>query len=312
MNILYLSKRFFYFLFHSPSVILMRVLEKDWFPISDEAYIKLWYKFNTGKKLDLVNPKSYNEKLQWLKLYDHQPIYTTMVDKYAVKQYVSDKIGSDYVIPLLGVWDKPEDIDFEKLPKQFVLKVTHGGGNSGVVVCKDKSKLDKEAAVIKLSRCMRTDGSVGNKEWPYKNVPHRVIAEEYMEDNTYHELRDYKFFCFDGEPKIMFIASGRGSLPEPYFDFFDMDFNHLNIKSAHPVSPGDKLPKKPETWEEMKAVAAKLSEGLPHVRLDLYEVNGKVYFGEYTFYHWGGCGSFEPEEWLNKLGDWIKLPNKKK
>lgn len=300
-----------HYLFNKPSVILLWVLEKDWFPISDESYIKLWYRFNTGEKLNLDNPVTYNEKLQWLKLYNHQPIYTEMVDKYAVKRLVSEKIGSQYVVPLLGVWDSPSDIDFESLPRQFVLKVTHGGGNSGVVVCKDKACLDKNKTINQLNYCMASDGSVGNKEWPYKNVIRRVIAEEYLEDNTYHELRDYKFFCFNGEPKIMFIASGRGYLPEPYFDFFDMDFNHLNIKSAHPVSSIEKLPTKPTCWDEMKRVAATLSQGLPHVRLDLYEVNGKVYFGEYTFFHWAGCGSFEPKEWQRILGDWITLPTEK-
>lgn len=300
-----------HYLFNKPSVILLWVLEKDWFPLSDETYIKLWYKLNTGERLNLDNPVTYNEKLQWLKLYNHQPIYTEMVDKYAVKRLVSEKIGSQYVVPLLGVWDSPSDIDFESLPRQFVLKVTHGGGNNGIIVCKDKSKLNKSEVVNNLDYCMKTDGSIRNREWPYKNVIRRVVAEEYLEDNTYHELRDYKFFCFDGEPKIMFIASGRGFLPEPYFDFFDMDFNHLNIKSAHPVSPIEKLPTKPTCWDEMKRVAATLSQGLPHVRLDLYEVNGKVYFGEYTFFHWAGCGSFEPKEWQRILGNWISLPNKK-
>lgn len=309
---IYFIKRFFYFLFHEPYVILLKVLEQEWFPITDETYIKLWYRFYTGQKLNLNNPVTYNEKLQWLKLYDHRPIYTTMVDKYAVKQFVAKKIGSDYVIPLLGVWDSPEDIDFEKLPNAFVLKVTHGGGNSGVVVCKNKATLKRNEVVKKLLRCMKTDGSIGNKEWPYHNVVRRVIAEQYMEDETYHELRDYKFFCFNGKPKIMFIASGRGFLPEPYFDFFDMDFNHLNIKSAHPVSPEELLPLKPLCWDEMKQVAATLSSGIPHVRIDLYEVNGKVYFGEYTFYHWAGCGSFEPQEWANILGGWIQLPDKRK
>lgn len=307
----YYILRFFHFLFKEPKLLLLRVLQQRWVPITDEAFIKIWYRFKTGEKLDLANPVTYNEKLQWLKLYDHNPIYTTMVDKYLVKDYVKEIVGEKYVIPLLGVWDSPNDIDFDTLPQQFVLKVTHGGGNSGVVVCKDKNKLDRMATLKKLNRCMKTDGSIGNKEWPYKNVVHRVIAEEYMEDNTYHELRDYKFFCFGGVPKIMFIASGRGSLPEPYFDFFDMEFNHLNIKSAHPVSPIDKLPSKPISWEEMKMVAAKLSTGLPHVRIDLYEVNGKVYFGEYTFYHWGGCGSFEPKDWLDKLGSWLTLPSQK-
>lgn len=305
-------KRFFFFVFNDPREILLWVMSRNWLHLSDELYIKIWYRLKTGMKLHLDNPQNYNEKLQWLKLYDHNPLYTIMVDKYAVKNYVTKQIGPQYIIPLVGVWDKPQDINFDSLPNQFVLKTTHGGGGGGVVVCKDKTNFDIKKAIEILSDSMRSDGSILNKEWPYKNVPRRVIAETYMEDLKYNELRDYKFFCFNGEPKIMFIASGRMSNPEPYFDFFDMEFNHLNIKSAHPCSPKGELPGKPESFDEMKEIAAKLSEGLPHVRIDLYEVNGHVYFGEYTFFHWGGCGSFEPEEWLTIMGDWIKLPEEKR
>ena len=303
--------RFFNYLIHKPGVILLWVLEKEWFPISEETYIKLWYKIYTGKKLNLDNPVTYNEKLQWLKLYDHQPIYTTMVDKYAVKQYVADQIGSQYVVPLLGVWNSPKDIVFDSLPNQFVLKVTHGGGNSGVVVCKDKSKLDKNKVIKKLEYCMRSDASIGNKEWPYKNVVRRVIAEEYLEDNNYHELRDYKFFCFNGVPKLFYIASGRLMYDEPRFDYFDMDYNHIDLKTDHPNSDANHLPKKPESFNEMKLLAEKLSSGIPHVRVDFYEVNGKVYFGELTFFHGSGVHNFEPIEWEKLLGDWITLPSEK-
>jgi len=304
----HLIQRFFFFLFHNPGVILLRLLEKKWFPITDEAYIKVWYRFNTGRKLDLKNPITFNEKLQWLKLYDHQPVYTTMVDKYAVKEFVSDRIGDKYVIPLLGVWDRPEDIVFDKLPDQFVLKVTHGGGSSGVVICKDKSQLDIAATVKKLSRCMKTDGYIENKEWPYKNVVRRVIAEKYMEDNTFHELRDYKFFCFYGVPKLLYVASGRQMYDEPRFDYFDMDYNHIDLKTVHPNSDPNHLPEKPRQFDEMKRLAAELSRGIPHVRTDFYEVDGKVFFGELTFFHGSGLLSFDPEEWDIRLGEWITLP----
>ncbi len=304
--------KLFYYVFTDPSEILLWVISRKWFPISDESYIKIWYLCKTGQKLNLDNPKTYNEKLQWLKLYDHNPLYSIMVDKYAVKNFVAKQIGSQYVVPLIGVWENPQDIDFASLPNQFVIKTTHGGGGGGVVVCKEKTNFDIMKAIEKLSDSMRSDGSILNKEWPYKNVHRKVIAETYMEDSKYNELRDYKFFCFNGEPKIMFIASGRMSNPEPYFDFFDMEFNHLNIKSAHPCSPEGELPVKPDSFDEMKKIAAKLSDGIPHVRIDLYEVNGRVYFGEYTFFHWGGCGSFEPEEWLTIMGEWIKLPEEKR
>ena len=302
--------RLLYLLFHDPMELVLRVLQQPWFPISERSYLKLWYQHATGENLNLDNPQTYNDKLNWLKLYDRKPIYTTMVDKYEVKKYVADLIGEKYIIPCLGVWDSPKDIDFDSLPNQFVLKVTHGGGNSGVIVCKDKAKLNKTTAIKKLSRCMTVDGSIGNKEWPYKNVKRRVIAEEYKEDSNTHELRDYKFFCFNGEPKILFVASGRGTQAEPNFDFFDMDYNRLDLKSAHPLSDVEKLPEKPKSFNEMKMIATKLSQGLPQVRLDLYEVDGHVYFGEYTFFHWAGIGSFEPKEWELKLGDWIILPKK--
>lgn len=303
-------KKLFRLLFTDPLELMLRVMEKSWFPISDEKYLKIWYKHATGEDLNLENPKTYNDKLNWLKLYDHKPIYTTMVDKHSVKEYVSSILGPEYVVPLLGVWDRPEDIEWEKLPKEFVLKVTHGGGNSGVVVCRDKEKLDKKAVIHKLSRCMTIDGSLGNKEWPYKNVVRRVIAEEFKEDSKTKELRDYKFFCFNGEPKVLFVASGRGTRPEPNFDFFDMNYNRLDMKSYHPVSAPNEIPEKPVCFEEMKRIAAKLSEGLPQVRLDLYEIDGHVYFGEFTFFHWAGNGFFEPREWDTIFGNWIQLPEK--
>lgn len=276
-------------------------------PMSDKWYLKIWYRLKYGERLNIENPQTYNEKLQWLKIYDRQPVYTKMVDKYAVKEYVSELIGSKYVIPLLGVWDSPQDINFNILPDKFVLKVTHGGGSSGVVICKDKAKLDNEAVVKKLKKCLKYDGYTGNKEWPYKYVPRRVIAEEYMEDSKTKELSDYKFFCFDGEPRVLFVATGRGKHKEPKFDWFDMDFNHILLKTEHPNSDINHLPQKPVCFEEMKEIASKLSQGIPHVRVDLYEVNGQVYFGEYTFFHWSGVNHFEPEEWNIKMGRWIDL-----
>jgi len=264
-----------------------------------------------GEKLNLKNPRTYNEKLQWLKLYNRQPQYVKLVDKYAVKEIVKNLIGEKYVIPLIKLYDKPEDINFDELPSQFVLKVTHGGGNFGVAISKDINRFDREKAVQTLKYAMKIDGSIRNKEWVYKNVPRRIIAEQYMEDKQTGELRDYKFFCFDGEPKLLFVATGRGTQIEPNFDWFDMDYNHLELKTGHPNSPKDKLPKKPDTFEEMKRVAANLSKGMPHVRIDLYECNGQVYFGEYTFFHWSGINKFEPEEWNKKMGDWLHLPASK-
>lgn len=273
--------------------------------MSDEAYLKMAFRIQMGKKLDLENPRTYSEKLQWLKLYDRKPEYCQMVDKYEVKEYVAQQIGQEYIIPTLGVWDSFEEIDFDSLPSRFVLKCTHDSG--GLVICKDKSQLDIKAACKKISKCLKANYYWQNREWPYKDLKPRIIAEQYMEDSHTADLRDYKFFCFNGEMKALFIATERQSAAtETRFDFFDADFNHLNFRNGHPNA--DTLPEKPVCFEEMKVLAAKLSEGIPQLRVDFYEVNGKTYFGELTFFHWSGMMPFEPEEWDYTFGDWIKIP----
>ena len=277
----------------------------SWMP--DVIFTKMIFRAMLGYKLDLKNPRTFNEKLQWLKLYDRKPEYTIMVDKYAVKKYVAGKIGAEYIIPTLGVWDKAEDIDFNQLPNQFVLKTAHGGGGGGVVICKDKTKLDRSEVVKKLKKSLSQDIYKSLREWPYKNVPKRIIAEKYMEDISTKELRDYKFFCFDGVVKALFVAMER-STGDVKFDYFDSDFNHLDIVQVHPMS-GRKI-EKPKTFDEMKKLAAKLSEGSPHVRVDFYEINGKVYFGELTFTHHGGITPFHPQKWDRIFGDWLELPKK--
>lgn len=269
-------------------------------------FLKRLYQIRMNRELDLQEPVLYTEKLQWLKLYDHRPEYTTMVDKYAVKQYVADKIGAEYVVPLLGVWDRVEDINFDTLPERFVLKTTHDSG--GIVVCKDKSTLNIPAARKKLQYFLERNYYDHNREWPYKNVPHRIIAESFMEDNRLGELRDYKFFTFSGEPKVLYIAQGRGSGGETVADFFDMEFNHLPFTIDHDMAPVP--PEKPANFDLMKELAAKLSKGTPQLRVDFYEVDGKVYFGEMTFFHCSGMVPFHPEEWDKKFGDWVVLPPK--
>lgn len=273
-------------------------------PIPDKVYLYIKYYLRMGRCLHLRNPQTFNEKLQWLKLYGRRPIDTQLSDKYAVKDYIAKTIGPQYVIPLLGVWNNFEDIDFEKLPNQFVLKCTHDSG--GIVVCKDKAQLDIEKARKVINKGLEHDFYIYSREKAYKNIPRRVIAEEYKEDEKTGELRDYKFFCFNGVPKLLFVASERQVKgEETKFDFFDMDYKHLPFTNGHPNA--DVPPQKPLCFDEMKEIAAKLSKGIPHVRVDLYEVNGKVYFGEMTYSHWGGMTPFEPEEWDNKLGTWIDL-----
>lgn len=272
--------------------------------ISDEKYLKVRFRTEMGRELDLENPKTYTEKLQWLKAYDHRPIYTQMVDKYEAKKFVADRIGSEYVIPLLGVWDNPEDIDFDSLPDQFVLKTTHDSGS--FVICKDKTKLDIPAVRKKFRPLMKRNYYWGTREWPYKNVKPRIIAESYLEDPRHGELRDYKFFTFGGKPKVLYIAQGRNKDEATVADFFDMEFRHLNFTIDHDMAPV--LPEKPACFEEMKRLATVLSEGTPQLRVDFYEVDGKVYFGELTFFHCSGLSTFHPEKWDRIFGEWVELP----
>lgn len=273
--------------------------------IPDRVYICMQYYKHFHKFPNLKNPKTFNEKLQWLKLNDRRPEYTKMVDKYEVRQYIAEKIGEDYLIPLYGVWDKAEDIEFDSLPDQFVLKCTHDSGS--VVICKDKRYFNKTAAIEKLSKALKKNAFYYGREWPYKNVKARIIAEKYMEDTDTSELRDYKFFSFDGVAKALFIATDRQKEGEEVkFDFYDMDFKHLDFKQGHPNA--DVSPAKPKTFDEMHQLVEKLSKGIPHLRVDFYEVNGKAYFGELTFSHFSGMVPFNPEEWDETFGSWIKLP----
>lgn len=269
--------------------------------LPDEIFLKIRYRLEMGKKLNLKNPQTFNEKLQWLKLYDRNPEYTKMVDKYEVRKYIAEKIGEEYLIPLLGVWDSFDEIDFEKLPDQFVLKCTHDSG--GLIICKDKSKLDINEARKKINKCLKRNFYYLTREWPYKNVKPRIIAEKFMVDESGTELKDYKIFCFNGEPKALFVATDR-----PYdtrFDFYDIEFNHLPFTNGHPNA--EKEIKPPKGLSEMTELAKKLSEGMKQVRIDFYDINGKVYFGEITFFHWSGMVPFEPEEWDLKWGKLINL-----
>lgn len=276
---------------------------------NDELYVKMRYSYCIGKRLNLKKPETFSEKLQWLKLYNRRPEYTIMVDKYAVKEYVANKIGKEFIIPTIGVWNKPNEIDWDLLPNQFVLKTTHDSG--GIVICRDKSKLDRNAAIKKLEYAITHDNYSITREWPYKNVPRRVIAEKYVESNPEsHDLPDYKFFCFNGVVKALFIATGRNIPGEKVkFDYFDADFNHLPLRQSH--NNAETMPSKPRKFELMKMIASKLSEGIPHVRVDLYEVGESVLFGELTFFHYSGTVRFHPEKWDKIFGDMLTLPSEK-
>ncbi len=275
---------------------------------NDEDYLRLMFRARMGKELNLEDPKTICEKIQWLKLYNRKPEYHRMVDKYTAKEFAAERVGAEHVIPAYGVWDRVEDIDFAALPEQFVLKCSHDSG--GLVVCRDKSQLDVAAAKAKLKQRLEHRFYYHGREWPYKNVKPRILAEKYMEDTTSQELKDYKFFCFDGEPKFALVASGRFAEGGPWFDYFDMDWNHLPLRRpATPQSTGEIIP--PENYGLMQELARKIAKDKPFVRADFYEVDGKVYFGEITFFPASGLSKFEPTEWEYKMGDWITLPQKR-
>ena len=279
----------------------------------DALYLRLMYYFQTGKRLHLKHPKTYNEKLQWLKLHDRKPEYTTMVDKYAVKEYVANIIGQEYIVPTLGVWNRPEEIAWDELPHQFVLKTTHGGGSKGVVICRDKEKLDREKTVRYLQTAMKHDFYKNYREWPYKAVKSRIIAEEYLSDDNpstssgqENGIKDYKFFCFNGRPLYCGVFSGRWS--RMVADYFDMEWSHLPFTLKGNPFAGT-TPSKPKAFDTMYRLATKLAVGHLHIRVDFYEVNDKVYFGELTFFSASGFGQFNPDEWDEILGSQFELKN---
>lgn len=270
--------------------------------LDDRSYLEKLYRAKMGRPLNLEDPKLFSEKLQWLKLYDRNPLYTRLVDKYLVREYVAEKLGEEYLIPLLGVWDDPDEIDFDALPDQFVLKCNHNSG-TGMCICRDKSKLDYEHVRKDLRKGLRENFYLKNREWPYKDVKPKVIAESYLEDTEDDALTDYKFFCFQGIPKVMYISKDTGK--DPRTDFFDMTFSHLPIRSKDPQA--DIPPVKPDQFEKMKQLAEILSMDIPHLRVDFYFAHSRIYVGELTFYHMGGFAKITPHEWDLRLGSLIEI-----
>lgn len=269
--------------------------------LPDKPYLKLVFRIKTGRKLNLKNPTGFNEKQNWLKLYEKHPEYTQLVDKLAVREHITEKLGEEYLFPLLGSWDSFDSIDFSALPKRFVLKCNHDSGS--VKVVEDKDKLDKKELKTFFDDRMKMNSFHIGREYPYKDIKPCILCEQYMEAEDGTGINDYKFFCFDGEPEMMFVATDRAT--DVKFDFYDMNFTHLDLYNLHPNS--EREIQKPQTFEEMKELCRKLTKGMKFVRLDLYEVDGKVYFGEYTFFHGGGFHLFSPEKWEQYLGSMIHL-----
>lgn len=278
--------------------------------LPDRLYLAIKYRKHFGYWMSFKHPKTFNEKLQWLKLYDRRPEYVTMVDKYAVKQYVADIIGEEFIIPTIGVWNRGEDIEWDKLPDRFVLKCTHDSG--GLVICKDKAKLDKEAAIKKLNKSLNKDYSLYGREWAYKYVPRRIIAEKYIDpapDVT--DLPDYKWYCFNGEPAYCQVIQDRST--KETIDFFDTEWNHQEFVGLNPdAGNAAVMPERPQDLEMQIKIARQLSKDIPFSRIDLYEVGEKIYFGEITLFPTGGTGHFSPDQYNEIIGDLIKLPGEKR
>lgn len=274
--------------------------------IPDRAWIEIKYFLRFKKRCNLKNPQTFNEKLQWLKLYDQRDEHTIMVDKYAMKEYVTKIVGPGHVVPVLGVWDRVEDIDFESLPNCFVLKVTHDCG--GLVICKDKKNLAIAAAKAKLSAALKSDYYIRYREWPYKNVRPRIFAEAYMEDESGVELKDYKVFNFNGVPYCIQVDFDRFVSHKK--NIYSTDWRYMELAYNFPTYPEHQIPR-PEGLEKMLEIAAALSKEESFVRTDFYVVNGHVYVGEITFFPVSGYGRFFPEEYDLQFGSRIQLPEEK-
>lgn len=290
-----------------PQNILIGLLGHFGQVLSDRQYLKCQYRLQMGKRLDLNNPELYTEKLQWLKLFDRRPEYTIMVDKYAVKDYVKSLIGEDYIIPTIGVWDNFEDIELDLLPNQFVLKTTHGGGNTGVVVCKDKQYFDVHYAKEKLNKSLHANLYDTQREWPYKNVKKRILAEQYMVDESGYELKDYKVFCFNGEPKMIDVDYNRSTKHQR--NLYTPQWERINATLGYPSEESREI-EKPTVLNKLLDLAKLLSHGIPHVRVDFYIINNKIYFGELTFFHGSGFEKSYPDSFDKQMGDWLTLPIK--
>lgn len=288
-----------------PNMLMAAIWARVGGNVSDETYLRWRYRFIFGKKLNLENPKSFNEKINWLKIYNRNPLYPKLVDKSEVKKYVSERIGEEYVIPTYGVWNSFDEIDFDRLPNQFVLKSTNGGGGSGVVICRDKKKLDKDVAKQRLKKSMHTNWKF-EREWVYRDVKPRIIAEKLLSEvEPPFDLSDYKFFCFNGEPRFCQVIKNRRS--DETVDFYDMDWKLLPFNGLLTFKHSSTPTERPQNIEEMKTICRKLSKEMPFVRVDLYCVNQRIYFGELTFYPAGGIGTFSPAEYNEKIGELLSL-----
>lgn len=302
-------KKLFKYVFDSNYRLILQINQGKFDHLDDETYLKLKFKACLGRDLNLEDPRSFNEKLQWIKLHDRDPKYTMMVDKYLVRDYIREKLGEEYLIPLIGAWDSPDEIDFDSLPDQFVLKCNHNSG-LGMYICRDKSKMDIKQVKHDLRLGISQDYFLTGREWPYKNVSRKIICEQFLINNTEHDLKDYKIQCFNGKIDHAFVCVGRSDPQNIRYYYFDEDWNALPY-SVNECNDKDFLASlKPQTWEQMKAIANKLCEGIPEIRVDLYEVNGRIYFGELTLFTSSGFDDTITTAADYEIGGHFDLPTK--
>ncbi len=296
-----------------PSALLVSALKRLKLIVPDKQFVKIEYRLKMGYWPNLKNPELLSEKIQWLKIYDRNPHYTALVDKVEAKKHVARIIGEEYIIPTLGVWESVSDIDLDELPEQFVLKTNHRGGGI-VFICKDKKEFDFDKVKKKLKHQLRKNMYRSTKEWPYKNVERRILCEKYMVDESGSELKDYKFYCFNGSPRFCQVVSNRFSEESTSKDVYDTNWQLQEFSGPFgrddvPATLNEPL-ERPEGYDKMLEIASQLSQGLPFARIDLYNINGKIYFGEITFYPASGLRSFYPAVWNKRIGDWLNLPQK--
>lgn len=273
--------------------------------MDDSAFLNMKYSLCTGHTLNITSPATFNEKLQWLKLYDRRPEYTVMVDKYRVREYIAHRIGEEYLIPLIGAWDSPDEIDFDALPSQFAMKCNHNSG-LGMCICADKAKLDVAKVKKELRQGLKQDYYLTGREWPYKDVPRKIIAEQFMKSDE-GGLTDYKLHCFNGEPRLVLVCRDRFTETGLTEDFFSERWEHLDLRRPRHPNASRPIPQ-PEELPQMLELARTLSEGIPFLRVDFYIIENRIYFSELTFFPASGFERFVPEQWDQTLGDWLTLP----
>lgn len=288
--------------------IVVQTVQKFYFLFSDKLSLKIQYRVIMGRRLNLKNPTRFSEKLQWLKLYDRKPIYSTMVDKITAKDYVAGIIGKDYIIPTLGVWDHFDEIDFDQLPDKFVLKTNHSGGSSGVVICRNKSKFNKERAKIRLEKSLKQSVYHTLREWPYKNIQPKIFAEELLEVNEQHGLMDYKVFCCNGEPKM--VKVNYDVAKDYHVNWYDLNWDRIEGTTIYDPTDMTVVIERPKLLEDMLAKARVLSKGVPYLRVDFYCVDNELKFGELTFFPGSGFEQFKPDSFDFTIGSWITLPDR--